>query len=473
MAQFDKETLAIVKRLQMARLNLLRTQPFYALLLLHMTFSLDLSCDTAYTDGMRIAFNPDFIDKLSDSELEFVLIHEVLHVALQHCFRRQSDYDPEAYDIACDIVVNSNILSSFHMDLSAITLKAFGESMHLTPNGDEGYLYSVDEVYKIVLCEIEKQQLTDEGCSDSDMDSFADILEEESKDENLSSGERKLVKALAGLYRKLVRNGTIGASEKPPQDLSSPKKENTPPSRFDDHTFWEGENEDKTQGQTWLQRMVDATEIVANMRFGGNGCGTVPLGIERELKKFKEPQIDWRTILHNFVQDEINDYSFSPPDRRFDDSPFFLPDYNGKDDVVKDILFMIDTSGSMSDAEITAVYSEIKGAIDQFDGKLKGWLGFFDAETVEPIPFESEEEFMVIRPSGGGGTDFDVIFKYVSEKMRDQPPASIIILTDGIAPYPDESAANNIPVLWLLVNDYIDPPWGKVARIKVEDDDLH
>ena len=160
------------------------------------------------------------------------------------------------------------------------------------------------------------------------------------------------------------------------------------------------------------------------------------------------------------------DYSFSPPDRRFDESPFFLPDFNGKEDIVEDILFMIDTSGSMSDAAITAAYSEIKGAIDQFDGKLKGWLGFFDAAIIEPKPFSSEEEFCVIRPAGGGGTDFQIIFEYVQQHMQTLP-ASIIILTDGYAPFPQEQLAMGIPVLWLLNNEKVEPPWGKVARISV------
>ena len=133
---------------------------------------------------------------------------------------------------------------------------------------------------------------------------------------------------------------------------------------------------------------------------------------------------------------------------------------------MKDILFMIDTSGSMSDEAITAVYSEIKGAIDQFNGHLQGWLGFFDAEVVEPKPFSSEEEFRIIRPKGGGGTRFDIIFKYV-EKHMDTLPASIIIMTDGYADFPKEEEAMEIPVLWLLVTDDVKPPWGKVARIKV------
>ncbi len=158
---------------------------------------------------------------------------------------------------------------------------------------------------------------------------------------------------------------------------------------------------------------------------------------------------------------------FTPPDRRFDESPFFLPDFNDKEDLVEDILFMIDTSGSMSDDMITAAYSEVKGAIDQFDGKLKGWLGFFDAAIIEPKPFSSEEEFRVIKPTGGGGTDFQIIFEYVQKHMRTKLPASIIILTDGFAPFPKEHLSIGIPVLWLLNNDDVTPPWGKIARIIV------
>ncbi|MBE6533988.1 MAG: hypothetical protein E7678_03340, partial [Ruminococcaceae bacterium] len=139
MARFDAKTLSIIRRLQNARLSLMSKQPFYALLLMNMKFALDLTCDTAYTDGDRVAFNPDFMDDISDEELEFVLMHEVLHAALAHPFRHQSDYSTEEFDIACDIIVNSNILYSFGMDLSKITLKKYGESMHLMPNGEEGY----------------------------------------------------------------------------------------------------------------------------------------------------------------------------------------------------------------------------------------------------------------------------------------------------------------------------------------------
>ena len=121
----------------------------------------------------------------------------------------------------------------------------------------------------------------------------------------------------------------------------------------------------------------------------------------------------------------------------------------------------------MSDDMITAAYSEVKGAIGQFDGRLRGWLGFFDAAIIEPMPFEDGESLRIIKPAGGGGTDFQIVFEYVARHMADKPPASIIILTDGWAPFPQEHLARGIPVLWLLNNEKVDPPWGKIARITV------
>lgn len=94
--------------------------------------------------------------------------------------------------------------------------------------------------------------------------------------------------------------------------------------------------------------------------------------------------------------------------------------------------------------------------------------GFFDAEVVEPKPFEDETQFRLIRPAGGGGTDFEAVFRYVYQHLYDLKPACIVILTDGEAPFPDETLAMEIPVLWLLNNEKIHPPWGKVAYMEAE-----
>ena len=147
-----------IYRLLHARFRLLNDNCFYGLLLMNTKFGLDLKCETAYTDGNKICFSPKFMDELSDSELEFVLMHETLHIVLKHC-RRGRKLDNYLFNIACDIVVNSNILKSNNMDLSKITLKKYGEAIHLAPNGNEGYEYSAEEVYQMLIDDLKNKKI--------------------------------------------------------------------------------------------------------------------------------------------------------------------------------------------------------------------------------------------------------------------------------------------------------------------------
>ena len=57
------------------------------------------------------------------------------------------------------------------------------------------------------------------------------------------------------------------------------------------------------------------------------------------------------------------------------------------------------------------------------------------------------------------------MIEYVKEKMMDDPPVSIVIITDGDAQFPGIEATVGIPVLWVIDNDRVTPPWEKVARI--------
>lgn len=557
MAEFDNKTREIVQRLQAIRVKMLREQPFYAVLLMHLRFALDEATPTLYTDGERIAFNPYFVDELDDFQLQIVLMHEILHVALGHCTSEEKDFNHIAYNIACDIVVNSNIMYSLGLIKEKVDFwgKATGYEVkkeveiagelliHKTPDGIEGVELDAKEVYALLLKaypelakEDKQKQEQEDGAGskqrssnkksnkgkaqdgktqDTSVETSDDNIGDNSNEDNEKSNQSKKSNTNGGKDSSdksedsenggddgektnedgngetdAANNTAIGGSGfsdgelgqldnrgKENEGNSDPIYSDAPHNSksfngIDDHSFWdvsdELSNEQKEENEIWTARMVDATEVAEqiSIEFGSMGRGLTPLAAERVIKELKEVQTDWRTVLENFIQEEINDYSFSPPDRRFEDSPFFLPDFNEKDERVEDILFMIDTSGSMSDEQITTAYSEIKGAIDQFDGKLKGWLGFFDAVVVKPQEFENEDEFKIIRPAGGGGTSFDIIFEYVQNEMRDKPPASIIILTDGYAPFPDEKEAMGIPVLWIINNEDAQPPWGKVTRIK-------
>lgn len=147
---------AIAPRLIGVRARLLSTHPFFGKLLLHLQLGFS-ECGTAFTDMKRVVFDPEFAEKLSEGELRFVFLHELMHCVLHHCTRGRS-LRPHLYNIACDIVVNSLIMETLGVHEYVIDGE---EVMHLVPNGNEGRLYSAEEVYDMLLKaspeEIQKQ----------------------------------------------------------------------------------------------------------------------------------------------------------------------------------------------------------------------------------------------------------------------------------------------------------------------------
>jgi predicted metal-dependent peptidase len=395
----NKQAAEAGERLLKSRIRLLSDHGFFGLLLMHMKFIFDESCETAATDGEYIYFSPAFLSSLNDSELDFVMMHEVLHVALGHNTRGHG-LDHEIFNIACDIVVNSNIMRELGRK-DPIVLKNHGEAMWLTPAGREGYLYSAEDIY---------EELT-----------------------------------------------ALDAKKKKQQPQGDGK------GFQDDHSYWDGTYNKVTEQAKWKKRVLDAA--TASRERTSNGCGTLPLFAERLLKEMTSRQVDWKTALMDFIQEEIHDYTFMPPDRRQLEGEFFLPDFNDKEEIVKDIIFYVDASGSISSAALTTVLSEISWGLEQFNGKLSGMLSYFDAKVSDPESFESISELNNIQIFGGGGTSFHAVLNHLTSYPFENPPGCCVILTDGYAAFPSEEQANGIPVLWIICNDKVTPPWGRIARI--------
>ena len=396
----DKTRKELSRRLLLSRMRILVNNGFYGLLLMHMKISISMEHETAWTDCKeRIWFNPSFVDEISDQELDYVLMHEIMHVALQHT-ARQANYKPELFNIAADIVVNSNIYRSNNNNKQAISISKYGGvQAHKAPDGSEGYEHTVEELCNMILsqCEIDG----DKWEAGWDYHGYQDDTSAE------------------GTYN---------------------------------HLKWQGH----------IKQACEAISI----RDPHKTRGLLPVFAERYMLELNKPKVDWRQLLVEHIQDEVNDYSFMPPDRRLDGSPFYLPDFNERDEKPGKVLFAIDTSGSMSDTEISVCYSEIVGAIDQFNGRLEGWLCFFDAVLSDPVAFSDVDDLLAIRPVGGGGTSFDVIFDYLEIVSDEDLPETIVILTDGYAPFPDEERSKGIPVLWIINNEDRIPPWGKVALME-------
>ncbi len=390
----DRENLKLqMRRVFSLRSQLLNTYPFFGRLLMRLSIGF-AECKTAYTDMRRIVFDPDFAARLSDAQLSFVLLHEVMHCVLKHCTRGKGKIHI-LYNIACDIVVNSIILEAINLaDIEIDGCKA----MHIAPNGQEGRYLSADEIYEMLIKKADKE-IADE---------FSDC--------------------------------------------------------FDLHDVWD---EVGKEGGSLLESLWD--EFAKNSAKQSGKASGIPLSMERHLTEiFHRPKIDWRQILRDFIKFDKSDYMFSPPDRRFSGDflmPSFCNDVYGSK--IENLWYVVDTSGSVSNEAVTEAFEEIKDAIIQIEN-MQGLISFFDADITIPISFETVNDLDKISPVGYGGTDFEVIFKNIDAFFPEDKPTAIIIITDGYATFPKEAAAKDIPVIWLIIDSDVEPPWGEVLRIYTE-----
>lgn len=81
------------------------------------------------TDGIHVEAGPGY-EKYDDAERRFIVLHELLHVALAHpargreLERRTEDFDAGLYNIACDAIINAalNGIRGVHIPDGAVTL---------------------------------------------------------------------------------------------------------------------------------------------------------------------------------------------------------------------------------------------------------------------------------------------------------------------------------------------------------------
>ena len=106
----DKEE----RRLSKTKISIMRN-PKFALWSGLMTVGktrVDEDVPTACTNGRDERYGRDFIKRLDDKELAFVVLHEVLHKAYRHLFtwRKLWEQDAQVCNMACDYVINLQLV---------------------------------------------------------------------------------------------------------------------------------------------------------------------------------------------------------------------------------------------------------------------------------------------------------------------------------------------------------------------------
>ena len=418
----------VLHMISKGKIDIMLYFPFFGNLLYRFTLKRKDEVGTMGTDGEFIYYNNDFVEKMPQKEFNFVLIHEVMHVALGHLWRRGTRIHM-IHNIACDYAIHDII----------------HEALEKSPRGKNFMEMRKDALYNPDFHGLSSEEIYEE----------------------LIKNANKNKKSQGNGSGKSGKSGKSGNNDDNNGDWVQQLVDELlkDESLMDNHQLWDDADKDSDSNKSrkraeWSGKMASAKMSTP---------GTLPLGIERHLDKFLNPRKNWRTLLHEFIEYVPNDFGWNPPDNRFPDSDFFMPDFSETDAEVKGVLAWIDASGSIQNRELTDFYSELAGAISQFGGKLQGYLGFFDTKTYGPTEFESLADLLEIKPQGGGGTSFTKPLNKSAELVEDLNLHGVIMFTDGYAEFPKENPLG-VPLLWIMTSN-IEAPYGINVKLYQGDED--
>ena len=359
----------IIEKLTTARVGLLLKAPFFGNMATRMKL-IDASdwCPTAATNGRDFMYNKKFVEKLSVKKLEFLFAHEICHAVFDH-FGRLGSRIPMLANIAQDYAVNQ-ILVDERIGEKITEVKICYDAKYRGLAWEEIYDELFEKAEKIPMEQLLAQ--------------LGDLLDEHIKEEEGAGSE--------------------GDKTKDGKGKPSLTKEEA-------------------------EQIRDEIKNAMIQSAAAAGAGKVPAGIQRLIKNWTEPKMDWRQLVQQEIQSIVrNDYSFQRVNRKSMHSGAILPGM--KEATTIDVAISIDMSGSIGDEDATAFLSEIKGIIDQYDDfRINLWC--FDTEIYnwKQITHDEAHELEEYEPQGGGGTDFEVNWTFMEENQIQ--PKKFIMFTDG------------------------------------------
>ena len=191
--------------------------------------------------------------------------------------------------------------------------------------------------------------------------------------------------------------------------------------------------------------------------------GKLPAELQRILDEVYNTATPWQKILKQNMQSFIPfDYNYKKPNRRCYGLGTFLPQQNKRPSVK--IYLAIDTSGSVSQEEMTYYMSEVYTICKQFR-ILEMTVMFCDAQIHQITKIACPKDIEKLAPSGYGGTDFIPVFEKMKE-FRVTPQDILIYATDGYGTFPQMKPG--FQTIWLSTQAEAEHyPFGTVIKAKM------
>jgi len=376
-----------------------RGAAFFGPLMSYLQFVWTEDFPTAATDGITFYWNPRWFLKLDPEVRRTVLMHELWHNARLHMLRC-GDRDPKVWNFACDIRINN--------DLHNEGYSFAGTKPWLDHRYDAGGRASEEDIYDALMAlrneELEAllKLLGDAWSGEPPSCDGGDDVIGDMLD---SLGDQKMTAAD-------VLNGVVAATH-----------------------------------QAKLAGMP----------------GDIPGEVQQTLKQFLTPVIPWEAKLHKFFFDLIEeDYQWSRPNRRMLDI-IYLPSRFEDEGKLDHLIYYLDVSGSITDAQVIRFNSEVKYIWDVLEPK-KLTLVLFDTIIQKEYVFRTGDPFEEVVVIGRGGTSLVEVRNHMIEL---KPTAAIIFSDLYCAPMEPLPYGQQVPTIWVAIDNKETPiPFGERINIK-------
>ena len=361
--------------------ELMLKEPYYGffLIMLNKVWRKDLPTAGVSKQNInyQLAINEEFWNSLSDDHKTGLLKHELLHIAFGHLVSFGSFSNKKLANVAMDMEINQYIEASW-LPEGGINIDDYTD---IQLDRKAGCRYYYDQLLRL----------------------------QDEKDKNGTSGDQEMDKLL----------DNIASGDVP------------------DHSTWE-EFDDMSEAEKKLiekqvQKILkDAKEQTVKKR------GSVPGEIEGLLilDEVTKAKFDWKGYLRRFTGTSTKIFTKKirrKENYRYEDNPGL------KIKMKQHMLLAIDTSGSVSDTELTEFMNEIyhihKAGVDitivQCDTSIR---------SIEAYKGKND-----LKVKGRGGTEFDPVLDYYNANLKKY--TSLVYFTDGEC---STSVKPRNRVLWVL-----------------------
>jgi predicted metal-dependent peptidase len=398
--------------------------PFFGALSLEVTKVIDHKQPTAYV-GVRLngrsheiimGLNPKFFRTMTQKQRFGVLKHELYHFVFQHIFSRAVGDSSYAmmWNWATDLAINSIVGKDNLPEMCLIPGQRPLKPAEMKDSNGK----------PIIDPKTGKPKLDPKKLEPAD-GPYADFIEKappgQSSDYYFEE-LRKIQEQQGDQDNQIAVGSGIGT--------------------MDDHDQWKNlPPEVQEQIRDKVREMVGKGVQKADR---DNSWGDIPAEIQEQIRRMVSREIDWRTVVKNFIGRTRSLLRNSTVRKINKKMPYIHPGV--KRPLIATFACFIDQSGSMSDEDIAMLFGEL----ENFAQETTLDVYHFDTEIDENshTVWKKGTQFPKAHRTRCGGTDFQSVANFVNRNDNRNRWSGIVILTDGYAPVMGQIIGSK--VLWVI-----------------------